>query len=115
MTITNTEFYQLVGEELEIIDGEQSLSANDAARIARYATKARAWLLEDGKVYWADNAIPDSVALPFAMIVAGRVASKYGRGPASSYPYADGPEGYRLLCENVSNRSANEPVKSEYF
>lgn len=115
MTQTNTQLYTLVGEELGIIDGNEPLSADDADRIARKAAPTRAWLIEDGKCYWADNAIPDAAVLPLAMIIAERVAGQFGRGAGSSFPYTDGPTGYRLLCEHVSKRSAQEPVTSEYF
>lgn len=115
MTINNVSLYELVARELGVIDGNESLSADDSARIAEKATYVRAWLLEDGKVYWVDGSIPEAVALPLAMIIAERCAPQYSRGPASEYPYTDGATGYRLLCENVSKRSANEPVKSEFF
>ena len=115
MTISNTTLYELVAKELGIIDGNQALAADDAARIAEKATYARAWLLEDGKVYWVDGSIPEAVALPLAMIIAERCAPQYSRGPQSEYPYTDGATGYRLLCENVSKRSANEAVVSQYF
>lgn len=114
-TITNTALYTLVGEELGLIDGNEPLSADDADRISRRASKVRAWLIEDGKCYWTDNAIPEAASLPLAMIIAARVAGQFGRGPASPFPYTDGPAGYQLLSEHVSKRSAREPVRVDYF
>ena len=114
-TITNTELYTLVGEELGIVDGNEALSADDADRISRRASKVRAWLIEEGKCYWADDAIPEAAALPLAMIIAGRVAPQYGRGEESSFPYVDAARGYQLLSEHVSKRSTREPVRSDYF
>jgi hypothetical protein len=115
MTVTNTTLYQLIGRELEIVDGAQSLNATDTAKISDKAAYVRAWLLDDGKVYWVDNAIPDAVALPLAQIIAGEVAPDFSRGEASDFPYTKGPRGYQLLCEHVSKRSAHEPVEAEYF
>jgi hypothetical protein len=115
MTITNTELYTLVAEELGIVDGNEPLSADDADRISRRASKVRAWLIEDGKCYWADDAIPEASALPLAQIIAGRVAQQFGRGPGSPFPYTDGALGYQLLSEQVSKRSAREPVRVDYF
>lgn len=115
MSITNTELYTLVGEELGIVDGNEALSADDTDRISRRAAKVRAWLIEEGKCYWADDAIPEAAALPLAQIIAGRVAPQFGRGPASQFPYSDGPLGFQLLSEHVSKRSAREPVRVDYF
>lgn len=115
MTQTNTQLYTLIAEELGIIDGNEPLSADDADRIARKATLVRAWLIEDGKAYWVDNSIPDAAALPLAQIIAAQVADQFGRGASSDFPYTKGPDGYRLLSEHVSKRSAKEPVPSEFF
>lgn len=115
MTTTNTQLYTLVAEELGIIDGNEPLSADDADRISRRAAKVRAWLIEEGKCYWADDAIPEAASLPLAQIIAGRVAPQFGRGPESPFPYTDGPLGYQLLSEHVSKRSAREPVRADYF
>jgi hypothetical protein len=115
MTTTNTQLYTLVGEELAIIDGNEPLGADDTDRISRRASRVRAWLIEDGKAYWADNAIPDAAALPLAMIIAGEVRDQYGRGDASPFPYTKGPRGYQLLCEHVSIRSPREAVRADYF
>jgi hypothetical protein len=115
MSVTNVDLYQLVGEELGLIGGGQSLAADDQDRIARRAAKVRAWLIEESLCYWLDDAIPDAAALPYAKIVAGQCAEMYGRGPSSEIPYALGEEGYRLLERHVSQRSAREPVTSEYF
>ena len=114
-TITNTALYTLVGEELGIVDGNETMSADDTDRISRRASKIRAWLIEDGKAYWVDNAIPEAASLPLAMIIAGAVADQYGRGEASPFPYTKGPQGYQLLSEHVSKRSAREPVRVDYF
>ncbi len=115
MTITNTDLYQLVGEELGLIGAGQSLAAGDRDRIARRAEKVRAWLIEEGLVYWIDDAIPDAAALPYAQVVAGQCAEIYGRGPGSDAPYALGETGYRLLERHVSQRSSKEPVVTDYF
>jgi len=115
MAITNVDLYVLVGEELGLIGGGQALTPDDQDRIARRAGKVRAWLTEEGLVYWIDNVIPDAASLPLAKIIAGQCAEIYGRGPGSSAPYALGEEGYRLLERHVSQRSAKEPVTVDYF
>jgi len=115
MTITNTDLYQLVGEELGLIGPGQALSADDRDRIQRRADKVRAWLIEEGLVYWIDSAIPDAAALPYAQVIAGQCAEIYGRGPGSEIPYALGDTGYRLLERHVSQRSSKEPVVTDYF
>lgn len=115
MTITNTDLYQLVGEELGLIGPGQALSADDRDRIERRAEKVRAWLIEEGLVYWLDNAIPDAAALPYAQVVAGQCAEIYGRGPGSDVPYALADAGFRLLERHISQRSSKEPVVTDYF
>ena len=115
MTVTNSEVYTLVAEELAIIGSGQSLGADDQDRISRRAAKVRAWLIEEGLAYWVDDAIPDAAALPYAQVVAGQCAEMYGRGPNSDTPYLLGETGYRLLERHVSQRSEKEPVSTEYF
>jgi len=115
MTITNTQLYQLVAEELALIGPAQALSADDRDRIERRAVKVRAWLIEEGLAYWPDDSIPDAASLPYAQIVAGQCAEMYGRGPGSDMPYPLGDVGFRLLERHASQRSAREPVSSEYF
>lgn len=115
MTTTNLQLYTLVGEELGIVQGNEALSADDTDKISRRATRVRAWLLDEGLVYWLDDAIPDAAALPVAKILASQCAEVFGRGPTAESPYADGPAGLQLLKEHVSQRSAKEPVKAEYF
>lgn len=115
MTITNTDLYTLVAEELGLISGNESLSADDTDKISRRAAKVRAWLTEEAMVYWIDDAIPDAAALPYAQIVAGQCAEMYGRGPNSSAPYLLGDIGFRALERHVSQRSAREPVQANYF
>lgn len=115
MTITNTDLYTLVAEEIGLISGNESLSADDTDKISRRAAKVRAWLIEEQLCYWLDDAIPDAASLPYAQIVAGQCAQMYGRGPNSSAPYLMGDIGFRALERHVSQRSAKEPIKSEYF
>lgn len=115
MTITNTQLYELVAEELGLIGSGQALSADDRDRIERRAVKVRAWLIEEGLAYWPDDSIPDAASLPYAQIVAGQCAEMYGRGPGSDTPYPLGDVGFRLLERHASQRSAREPVSSEFF
>lgn len=115
MTVTNTEMYQMVAEELGIIGAGESLSADVSDMISRRAAKVRAWLIEEASVYWLDDAIPDAAALPYAQVIAGQCAEAFGRGPNSDTPYLLGETGYRLLERHVSQRSAKEPVAAEYF
>lgn len=115
MTTTNTDLYTLVAEELGLIGDGQSLSADDSDRISRRASRVRSWLIEQKLAYWVDNAIPDAASLPLAQIIAGQCAEIYGRGPQSSNPYALGEVGYRLLEQHVSQQSAKEPTKADYF
>jgi hypothetical protein len=115
MTTTNTEIYTLVAEELGLIGGAESLSADDSDKISRRAAKVRSWLVEEALCYWVDNAIPDAATLPYAQIVAGQCAEIFGRGPGSSAPYTSGQAGYALLERHVSQRSSKEPVMADYF
>ena len=115
MTVTNTEMYQMVAEELGIIGAGESLSADVSDMISRRAAKVRAWLIEEASVYWLDDAIPDAAALPYAQVIAGQCAEAFGRGPNSDTPYLLGETGYRLLERHVSQRSSKEPVAAEYF
>lgn len=115
MTITNTDLYQLVAEELNLVGAGQSVGADISDLISRRALKVRAWLLEEGLVYWVLNSIPDAAALPYAQIIAGQCAEVFGRGPNSSAPYLLGDVGFRALERHVSQRSAKEPVIAEYF
>ena len=115
MTVTNTEMYQMVAEELGIIGAGESLSADVSDMISRRAAKVRAWLIEEASVYWLDDAIPDAAALPYAQVIAGQCAEAFGRGPNSDTPYLLGETGYRLLERHVSQRSAKEPVAAEYY
>jgi hypothetical protein len=114
MTITNTELYTLVAEELGLI-GVESLDADTSDKISRRASKARAWLIEEGLCYWIDDAIPDAASLPYTQIVAGQCAEIFGRGPNSPTPYLMGDVGFRALERHVSQRSSKEPVKSTYY
>lgn len=115
MAITNTDLYQLVAEELQIVGAGQSLGANESDIISRRATKVRAWLVEEGLVYFPNNATPDAAAMPYAQIIAGQCAEAFGRGPNSSAPYLLGDIGFRALERHVSQRSAKEPVIADYF
>lgn len=115
MSVTNTDLYQLVAEELAIVGAGESLSADVSDMISRRASKVRAWLIEEALVYWIDDAIPDAAALPYAQVVAGQCAEAFGRGPNSETPYLLGETGYRLLERHVSQRSSKEPTQSEYF
>ncbi len=115
MTTTNVELYQLVAEELGIVGAGESLSADVSDMISRRAAKVRNWLIEEGLVYFIDDAIPDAAALPYAQVVAGQCAEAFGRGPNSDTPYLLGETGYRLLERHVSHRSSKEPVMVEYF
>lgn len=115
MTTTLTQLYTLVGEELGIVQGNEALSPDDTDKISRRASRVRAWLIEEGLCYWADNAIPDAASLPFAMILAAQCAEQFGRGAGAENPYPGGQSGYQLLREHVSKRSAKEPVRAEYF
>lgn len=115
MSITNTQLYQLVAEELGLVGPGQALGADDRDRIERRAVKVRAWLIDEGLAYWLDDAIPDAAALPYAQVIAGQCAEMYGRGPGSDMPYALGETGFRLLERHVSQRSSKEPVKAEYY
>ena len=115
MSVTNTQLHTLVAEELGIISGNEALSADDADKISRRRVAVRAWLIEEGLVYWPSNTIPDAASLPYAQVVAGQCAEMYGRGPSSPSPYPGGPLGFAALERHVSQRSAKEPVIAEYF
>jgi hypothetical protein len=115
MSITAAQLYTLVGEELGIVSGTMPVSPDDADKIARRHTPTRAWMIEEGCCYWPLNTIPDAAALPFAMVLAGQCAEVFGRGPRSEDPYTKGPDGFQLLKEHTSKRSAKERVQAEYF
>ena len=115
MSITNTQLYTLVGEELGLISGNEALSADDTDKISRRAAKVRAWLIEESLLSWVDDSIPDAAALPYAKIVAGQCAEQFGRGQGSENPYLDGDVGFRLLERYASQRSAKEPVKAVFY
>ena len=115
MTVTNTDLFRIVGEELAIIGAGETLSADVSDMISRRASKVRAWLIEEGLCFWLDDAIPDAAALPYAQVIAGQCAEAFGRGPNSDTPYLLGETGYRLLERHVSQRSSKEPVMVEYF
>lgn len=115
MTTSNTDLYQLVGEELGIIQAGETLSADVSDLISRRAARVRAWLIEEGLCFWVDDEIPDAASLPYAQVVAGQCAEAFGRGPNSDTPYLLGETGYRLLERHVSQRSEKEPVSTEYF
>ena len=115
MSTTNLQVYALVGEELGLISGNETLDADTSDKISRRAAKVRAWLIEEGLCYWIDDSIPDAAALPYAQVVAGQCAEVFARGPGSERPYLGGDVGFRLLERHCSNRSAKEPVKSVYF
>jgi hypothetical protein len=115
MSLTNTQLHTLVAEELGLISGNESLSADDADKIGRRRVAVRAWLVEEGLCYWPSGTIPDAASLPYAQIIAGQCAEMYGRGPNSSAPYLLGDVGFRALERHVSQRSAKEPTAAEYF
>lgn len=114
MTKTNNEIYTLVAEELSLI-GVESLDADTSDKIARREALVRGWLIEEGCCYWLPDAIPDAAALPYVQVVAGQCAEMFGRGPNSSAPYLLGDIGFRALERHVSQRSAKETVKSQYY
>lgn len=115
MSTTNVQLYTLVGEELGIVQGNESLSADDTDKISRRASRVRSWLIDEGLCYWVDDSIPDAAALPLAMIVASQCAEVFGRGVGAENPYPNGATGLQLLKEHVSQRSQKEAVTSEYF
>ena len=115
MSLTNVQVHTLVAEELGLISGNESLSADDADKISRRRVSVRAWLVEEGLCYWLDGVIPDAASLPYAQILAGQCAEMYGRGPNSSAPYLLGEAGFIALQRHVSQRSAKEPTKADYF
>lgn len=115
MTTTNTDLYKLAAEELGIVGAGEALSADLSDVISRRASRVRSWLIEEGLIYWLDDAIPDAAALPYAQVIAGQCAEAFGRGPNSETPYLLGETGYRLLERHVSQRSEKEPVSAEYF
>lgn len=115
MSVTNTDLYQIVAEELGIRGAGETLTADESDLISRRASKVRAWLIEEGLVFWVDDAIPEAAALPYAQIIAGQCAEAFGRGPGADVPYLLGETGYRLLERYVSQRSSKESVSAEYF
>lgn len=115
MSKTSAEIYLLAAEELGIVGAGESLSADMSDMISRRAALVREWLIEEGVVYWLNDAIPDAAALPYAQVIAGQCAEAFGRGPNSETPYLLGETGYRLLERHVSQRSEKEPTPAEYF
>jgi len=92
------------------LSGAETLGTTDSDKIAARAAGVRAWLSEEGLVYYPDDAIPDAVKLPLAKIVAGECATLFGRDD-----YKNGGVGYQELRQHCSKRSARQPVSSEFF
>lgn len=116
MSITASQLYTLVGEELGIVSGNMPVSADDADKISRRHTAVRAWLIEEGLCYWPADSIPDAASLAFAQVLAWQCMESVGaRSSHSEDPYDKGPEGYAALERHVSKRSSKEPVQAEYF
>jgi hypothetical protein len=112
---TNVEIYTLVGEELGLIAGNETLGQDDKDKIARRERSMRSWLIEEGLCYWPDDVVPEPAALAYAKVIAGHSADLFGRGANAENPYMGVEEGYELLRRHCSQRSSREPVKSEYF
>lgn len=115
MTVTDATVRSLAAKELGLISGVETLTADDDSKIDEYFDGVRAWLIEEGLCYWAADANPDAVKIPFAQIIAGQAAEHFGRGPSAESPYTLGAAGYAALERHCSKRSAREPVPSEYF
>lgn len=115
MSVTDATLRLLVGKELGLVSGNESLSADDDAKIDEYFDGAKAWLIEEGLWYWATDANPEAVKLPVAQIVAGQAAEHFGRGAGAEAPYTLGAQGFAALERHCSKRSAREPVSTDYF
>lgn len=110
MTISNITLYGLVGDELGLTSGDEVLATSDSDKIAARAVGVRAFLLDEGLIYFSDDSIPDAVKLPLAKIIAAECKFLFGRAD-----YEGGPIGYQELRQHCSKRSARQPVPSDHF
>src|SRR3990167_7737399 len=115
MTVTDATVRSLAAKELGLISGNETLSADDSAKLDEYFDGVRAWLIEEGLCYWATDAVPEAAKIPVAQVVAGQAAEHFGRGAGAEAPYTLGAAGFAALERHCSKRSAREPVPSEYF
>lgn len=78
-TITKVQLRQRVAEELKVASPDQTLEAEDAARIDTSIDDARALLIEERLCWWGENAIPQQCAIPLTWIVAAYACTKLGK------------------------------------
>lgn len=79
MTKTNVEIRNRVAEDLGVKATDMDLADEDAEKIERRISSTRAFLLERGLVWWADDAIPDACEDGYAMMVRAMVCTAFGK------------------------------------
>lgn len=78
-TITKVQLRERVARHLRIYAKDMPLDAADAENIDRAIDDARAELQEKGLCWWAETAIPQSVAFAITLVVAAQACIGVGK------------------------------------
>jgi hypothetical protein len=105
--MTRAEAIRQVLENLRVIDQTANPDADDALAVGKRLDQARSFLTEKGLCWWDAESIPDSVAGPFADLVAERSCNIFGKTYAA-------PNALKEIA-GIKSSEAREAVSAQYF
>jgi hypothetical protein len=126
MAKTRNQLIDRTLRRLGVLDADESASGSDLAYCAGEYDTLLEQMRDDGLAYWPNTngttaEIPDVVVNALTSVLAGRVASAFGKPDMAETDPQTGEQlpisaaGYRQLRRHIATRHAGEPVKAVYF
>lgn len=106
------DFRKMVLTHLTVIDGSEDPSAEDAATMDVWIDAVRGELLEEGRCWWGEDAIPAAVTGPLTLIVASRACDSFGKAGRG---HEAKEEGGQKRLNRLRSTEERPTVQAEYF
>ena len=115
MSRTSTQLATTVLRKLGVIDALETPSAQDVAYVkSEYVAKLAEWDDRD-LVYWSQDAIPEAVYNPLALLMINEVQGAYGRAQDPQMQMAKEEQLLHMVRRHIRRRTSLLPVVSSDY
>lgn len=115
MAKTKIELVTATLRKLGILDARSTPNAEDADYVTTEYEAMYAFLQNDNRAYWPEDAIPLSIFQPMVRLIANEVAPAFGRGMSLPDQEAARELLLKQIIKHVARPASGLPAKARHY